>query len=118
MFATGDYNRFYCDVMERYSDVDIPITFGILIADYDQQMAREHIINYLDVFNETSGKYIDFLFRGMCNMIQGIASVFTSKTNTEKAIILTVNYILGLLRSSKINLILTIRITQSLCYLN
>ena len=64
MFATGDYDRFYYDVMERYSDVDIPITFGILIADYDQRMAREYIINYLDVFHKTSGKYIDFFIPG------------------------------------------------------
>jgi len=51
-------------VIERYKDIDIPVTFGILIADYDQQPAREYIINYLDVFDNKSSKYIDFFIPG------------------------------------------------------
>jgi len=64
MFATGDYERFYCDVLKRYDDIDISITFGVLIADYDQRLARDYIINYLDIFNKNSGEYIDFFIPG------------------------------------------------------
>jgi hypothetical protein len=64
MFATGDYERFYYDVIERYADIDIPITFGVLIVDYEQSAAREYIVNYLDIFNKSSGKYIDFFIPG------------------------------------------------------
>lgn len=50
-------------VLERY-DKDIPITMGILVADYRQSDAREYILNYLNRFDEKSGKYIDFYLPG------------------------------------------------------
>ena len=64
MFPTGDYDRLYYDVLQQYNDIDIPITFGVLIADYDQRLASEYIINYLDFFDMSSGKYIDFFIPG------------------------------------------------------
>ncbi len=59
MFPTGDFDRLKYEIIEWYSDIDIPITFGILTADYEQSLAREYIINYIDVFDKRSNKYID-----------------------------------------------------------
>lgn len=39
-------------------------TAGILIADYEQQLAREYILNYVDLFNRESDEYIDFYLPG------------------------------------------------------
>ena len=50
-------------VLEKY-DEEIPITMGILVADYRQSDAREYILNYLNRFDEKSGKYIDFYLPG------------------------------------------------------
>lgn len=64
MFPTGDFDRLKYEIMEWYSDIDIPITFGILIADYEQSLAKEYIINYMDVFDKRSNRYIDFFIPG------------------------------------------------------
>ena len=64
MYPTGDFERLKFEIMERYKDFDIPITFGILIADYEQSLAREYILNYIDVFDKRSNKYIDFFIPG------------------------------------------------------
>ncbi|MEX1377682.1 MAG: hypothetical protein AB1Z23_09480 [Eubacteriales bacterium] len=37
MFPTGSFDRLRHDVLDRYSDMDIFITFGVLIADYDMK---------------------------------------------------------------------------------
>jgi len=50
-------------ILENY-DYNECITFGILIADYQQSEAKQYIINYLDMFDEKSGKYIDFFVPG------------------------------------------------------
>jgi len=49
-------------VLDKYENS--PVTMGILIADYRQSEAREYILNYLDRFDEKSGKYIDFYLPG------------------------------------------------------
>lgn len=49
-------------IFSKYDD--IPITIGILIADYRQTEAREYILNYLNIFDKKSGKYIDFYLPG------------------------------------------------------
>lgn len=64
MFPTGDFDRLKYEIMEWYNDIDIPITFGILIADYEQSLAKEYIINYMDVFDKRSNRYIDFFIPG------------------------------------------------------
>lgn len=43
---------------------NLSCTIGILVADYKQQHAREFIFNYLDIFHEESGSYIDFYIPG------------------------------------------------------
>ena len=47
MNPSGDYKRFEIEIVNRYEDYDIPITFGILIADYRQRNCSDYIINYL-----------------------------------------------------------------------
>lgn len=64
MLPTGNFSRLRCDVIERYKDSGIPVTFGILIVDYRQTLAREYILNYMSVFNKKSNKYIDFFVPG------------------------------------------------------
>lgn len=50
-------------ILEKYEE-DIPITMGILVADYRQTDAREYILNYLDRSDKKSGKFIDFYLPG------------------------------------------------------
>jgi len=64
VFCTGDYDRLRYEVLERYRDSDIPVTFGVLIADYDQRESQEFILNYLDRFHRRSGKLFDFFIPG------------------------------------------------------
>ncbi len=63
MYPTGDFDRLKYEVMEWYNGDD-PVAFGILIADYDQTLAREYILNYLNIFDNRSKKYIDFFIPG------------------------------------------------------
>jgi len=64
MYPTGNYERFKNDVLERYEAIDIPITFGVLIADYRQDRAKQYILKYLKVFDAESNEYIDFFIPG------------------------------------------------------
>ena len=64
MYPTGDFERFKNDVLERYDAIDIPITFGVLIADYRQDRAKQEILNHLVPFNDKSNRYIDFFIPG------------------------------------------------------
>lgn len=50
--------------IDSYIQYDDPFTAGILIADYEQQLAREYILNYVDIFNHESDCYIDFYIPG------------------------------------------------------
>lgn len=79
MFPTGDFDRLRRDVIERYKDIDIPITFGVLIADYRQSLAREYILNYVDVFDIKSNKYIDFFIPGYAPFCGGMQTKLMDK---------------------------------------
>lgn len=46
-------------------------TAGILIADYEQQRAREYILNYVDLFSRESDEYIDFYMPGYVQTFNG-----------------------------------------------
>ena len=66
MYPTGSFERFQSDILEvygGYGDKEY-VTFGILIADLRQTDAEEYIYNYIDIFNDESGKYIDFFIPG------------------------------------------------------
>lgn len=58
-----DFERLSQKVLEKY-DENTCITMGILIADHRQSEAREYMLNYLNRFDELSGKYIDFYIPG------------------------------------------------------
>lgn len=57
-----DFNSLSINILDKYEEESI--TVGILIADYRQSEAREYILNYLQRFDDLSGKYIDFYIPG------------------------------------------------------
>lgn len=63
MFPIGTYERLISKIkgreMTRKADL-----IGILFADIRQSETKEYILNYLDTFNSTSGKFIDFYIPG------------------------------------------------------
>jgi len=63
MHALGGYERLVQEVKGR-ENPDIPITFGLLIADYRQQNCKDYILNYIERFDYVSGKYINFYLPG------------------------------------------------------
>ncbi|MPQ30559.1 hypothetical protein E4V42_03795 [Clostridium estertheticum] len=63
MFPLGCYDRMVQEIKRR-EDKDIPVTFGILIADYRHQINREYILNYIERFNYRSDQYINFYLPG------------------------------------------------------
>lgn len=50
-------------IKESYGDIE-KLTIGILVADAEQQEAKEFIMNYMNMFDKKSGKYIDFFIPG------------------------------------------------------
>ena len=63
MWPVGTYARMVYDIKRR-EEPSIPVTFGVLIADYRQQKAREYVLNYLKRFDDLSWKYINFYLPG------------------------------------------------------
>ena len=63
MWPLGQYERMVHEIKRR-EDPYIPITFGLLIADYRQQKCREYILNYIERFDYKSDKYINFYLPG------------------------------------------------------
>lgn len=63
MWPLGEYDRLVHEIKRR-ENPDIPITFGLLVADYDQQNCREYILNYIERFDYKSDKYINFYLPG------------------------------------------------------
>ncbi|OAX50331.1 hypothetical protein [Paenibacillus sp. AD87] len=63
MWPLGQYERLVHEIKRR-ENLEIPVTFGLLIADYRQQQCRDYILNYIDRFDYKSGKYINFYLPG------------------------------------------------------
>lgn len=63
MWPLGEYERMVHEIKRREVS-DIPITFGLLIADYRQQKCKEYILNYIERFDYKSDKYINFYLPG------------------------------------------------------
>lgn len=63
MWPVGTCERMVSDIKRR-EEPSIPITFGVLIADYRQQKAREYVLNYITRFDKISGKCINFYLPG------------------------------------------------------
>lgn len=66
MNPVGDFRTFYDEFLRKYDDYadNEIISFGILLADYRQTDTREYILNYLEDFDYSSGKLIDFFIPG------------------------------------------------------
>lgn len=63
MWPLGQYERLVHEIKRR-ENPDIPVTFGLLIADYRQQKCKEYILNYITRFNYISDNYINFYLPG------------------------------------------------------
>lgn len=50
-------------ILQNYEDNTV-VTVGVLLADGRQDDAKQYIINYMDMFDKHSGKYIDFYLPG------------------------------------------------------
>lgn len=81
MWPLGTYDRFLRKIKGQEFSQEKVNYFGVLFCDVRQSNAREYILNYLDVFNNRSGKFIDFYIPGYipsdecydqrnCNIIQ------------------------------------------------
>lgn len=63
MWPLGQYDRLVHEIKHRENN-DIPITFGLLVADFHQQKCKEYILNYINRFNYKSDKFINFYLPG------------------------------------------------------
>lgn len=63
MWPVGTYERMVYDIKARENPY-LPVTFGVLIADYRQQKAREYILNYIWRFDKLTREYINFYLPG------------------------------------------------------
>ena len=66
MFPVGSYEHFVQEIKNR-ENPDVPVTFGLLIADCRQQAGKQYILNYLERFHHLSGEYINFYLPGYLN---------------------------------------------------
>lgn len=60
MWPIGTYERFLRKIKGQENYGEKVNYFGVLICDVRQSKAKEYILNYIDVFNNRSGKFIDF----------------------------------------------------------
>jgi len=82
MWPIGQYDRLYFDIKNRKYP-SIPLTFGILVADYRQRKAREYILNYIERFDYLSGKNINFYVPGYVE-VDSNNKKYKIKTRTKK----------------------------------
>lgn len=64
MWPLGTYDRFLRKIKGQELSQEKANYFGVLFCDVRQTNARDYILNYLDVFNKKSGKFIDFYIPG------------------------------------------------------
>lgn len=64
MWPLGTYDRFLRKIKGQEFSQEKANYFGVLFCDVRQTNAREYVLNYLDVFNKKSGKFIDFYIPG------------------------------------------------------
>jgi hypothetical protein len=63
MWPLGQYERLVHEIKRRENN-DIPVTFGLLVADFHQQKCKEYILNYIGRFDYKSDQYINFYLPG------------------------------------------------------
>lgn len=64
MWPLGTYDRFLRKIKGQEFSKEKANYFGVLFCDVRQTKAREYVLNYLDVFNKRSGKFIDIYIPG------------------------------------------------------
>ena len=64
MWPLGTYARFLQKIKGQELFGEKVNYFGVLFCDVRQSNAKEYILNYLNLFNQRSGKYIDFYIPG------------------------------------------------------
>lgn len=85
MNPIGSYWRLKQELYEAQQKFgsDSEITFGILFADARQSKAKEYIVNYMNDFDEYSGKYFDFFIPGYIEYGYGEAAFKLKRTKRE-----------------------------------
>lgn len=63
MWPLGQYDRLVHEIKRR-EDNSIPVTFGLLIADYNQQTCREYILNYIDNLTTNQEDILISIYQG------------------------------------------------------
>ena len=86
MWAIGTYARFLRKIKGQENNRKVNY-FGVLFCDVRQSQAKEYILNYLDVFNNHSGKYIDFYIPGYIQIKE------TDKKPNDTILIKDITYI-------------------------
>lgn len=64
MWPIGTYKRFLRKIKGQESFGEKVDYFGVLFCDARQSKATEYVLNYLDIFHERSGRFIDFYIPG------------------------------------------------------
>ncbi|GBK66229.1 hypothetical protein P4H94_14910 [Paenibacillus macerans] len=63
MWPLGQYERLVYEIRRRENN-EIPVIFGLLVADFHQQKCKEYILNYIERFDYKSDQYINFYLPG------------------------------------------------------
>lgn len=63
MYPVGKFDEICEKVLQKYEHDEV-VTIGILVADWQQDEAKQYILHYMDRFDKKSGKYIDFYIPG------------------------------------------------------
>lgn len=63
MNPVGTFDEICKMILQKYKDDEV-VTIGILVADWQQDEAKQYIVDYMDRFDRRSGKYIDFYIPG------------------------------------------------------
>lgn len=64
MWPLGTYDRFLRKIKGQEFSKEKANYFGVLFCDVRQTKAKEYVLNYLDVFNKRSEKFIDIYIPG------------------------------------------------------
>lgn len=70
MNPIGKFDEICEKVLQKYEPDEV-VTIGIIVADWQQDEARQYILDYMDRFDQKSGKYIDFYILGYYQRTDG-----------------------------------------------
>jgi len=78
MNPVGTFDEICKKVLQKYEDDEV-VTIGILVADWQQDEAKQYIVDYMDRFDRKSGKYIDFYIPGYYEKSNGLNEEINKK---------------------------------------